>query len=138
MKEWKKAESSFQKVLSIDPDSSEAHLGLSRCFLHWRMNKRAAEEALQSIGLLYFSPFAHFSLGIALHRLGHLPKAVEALKVAVSQSPGYAEAHKRLALIFEKRLNEPEKAAEHRRLADEARKQKKEFRKAKLDRKSVV
>ena len=104
MKEWKKAEISFQKVLDIDPDNSEAHLGLCRCFLPRRMNKHAAEEALQSIGLLYFSPFAHFSLGIALHRLGNIPRAVEALNVAISQSPNYVDAHLRLALIFEKTL----------------------------------
>ena len=87
MKEWKKAEISFQKVLDIDPDNSEAHLGLCRCFLPRRMNKHAAEEALQSIGLLYFSPFAHFSLGMRCSPAFRLPGTRGSSRVAVSTLP---------------------------------------------------
>jgi hypothetical protein len=64
---------------------------------------------------------AHFCLGLALQRLGQLPRAVQALQVAVALNPNFLEAHQRLARLYERRLNDPEKAAEHRRVLAEIR-----------------
>lgn len=121
MKRWADAERSYHKALKIDPENSEAHLGLSQCFLYTKRNRKAAEAALTSLGLKYHNPRGHFVLGIALHRIGKVQEAVEALKVSVSQNPLYVEAYKRLAFILEKRLKDNRSAEKYRQLARDAK-----------------
>ena len=121
MKQWDQAEQSFRQVLDIDPQSAAAQVGLCRSLLPRRRNSDAAEAALRAVGLLFFNPTAHFLLGVALHRMGRLPRAIEALKVCLAQNPNYAEAHDRLAYIYDKRIGNPAEADEHRRQADDAR-----------------
>ena len=53
MERWKAAENSFQKTLSLDPESAAAYLGLCRTYLSQGRNKKAAEAAMDSVGLLY-------------------------------------------------------------------------------------
>ncbi len=133
MKRYGDAQRSFEKALEIDPDNAMGHLGLCRCFLpQRRFNLQAADEALTAVGLLYHNPLAHFHLGVALHRLGKIPRAVEALQVAVSQNPNHVAAHRRLAYIFKRRLDDPQKADEHRRLAREAAQRVKDIKANKL------
>jgi hypothetical protein len=62
-------------------------------------------------------------LGVALHRTGRVEQAVEALEVAVTLNPNFPEAHARLAQIYRRRLNQPEKSEEHRNFVRELRKQ---------------
>jgi len=121
MKRWADATGSFEKALEIDPDDAAAHLGLARSWLGRRRAPKAAESALHAVGLIYHNPQGHYLLGIALHRLGRIEQAVEALQVAIAQNPNYADAHKRLAYVYDRRLDNPEAAHEHRRLAREAR-----------------
>jgi tetratricopeptide (TPR) repeat protein len=107
--------------LSIDPENPHGHLGLARIHLARRENRVAAEAALRSIGLFYQYAMAHYCLGVALYRLGHVLASVDALQVAVSINPNFAEAHLRLASIYRHSLGEPERAAEHGQLAREMR-----------------
>jgi tetratricopeptide (TPR) repeat protein len=115
------AERSFQKATAIDPENPHAHLGLCRVYLLRRQNRRAAEAALRTIGLLYQFPMAHFCLGVALHRMGRVLPAVEALHTAVAINPNFAEAHQRLAKIYRNRLGDHAAADEHDELAREMR-----------------
>ena len=57
---------------------------------------------------------------MALHRIGQLPRALQALKVAVAQNSNFPEAHRRLAYIYRKRLMMLQKADEYLALAREA------------------
>ena len=115
-----KAEKEYRKALGIDGENSDAMLGLCRLQLAARRNKEAAHQALDVIALRYHSPLAHFYLGCALHRLGRLSEAIEALQRAVLQNPNISEAYHRLAYIHKKRLQLPEKAEHYKRLAREA------------------
>lgn len=121
LKRWPDAEEAFRKSLEIDPENAAAHLGLCRSLLPRRLNRAAALAALDSIGLLYHNPMGHYLLGMALHRMGHIPRAVEALSVAVAQNPNFPEAYERLAAIHERRLHDPGRAAEFQTQAEEAR-----------------
>jgi hypothetical protein len=75
---------------------------------------------LDAVARAYYNTEAHFLLGAALHRLGRVPQAVEALRVAVRQNPNYVRAHTRLARIYEKRLRDCVTAEEHREAARKA------------------
>jgi predicted AlkP superfamily phosphohydrolase/phosphomutase/tetratricopeptide (TPR) repeat protein len=121
MKRRAEAERNYQKALKIDPECSEAHLGLSQCYLYTKRARKAAESALASLGLKYHNPKGHFLLGIALHRIGRIEHAVDALKVAVSQNPLYTQAYKRLASIAENRLKDRSLAERYRQLAGESK-----------------
>jgi hypothetical protein len=109
------AERHYKKALELDPEHAQAHFGLAQVWLARRRNFQAAGSALTSVGLLYHNPAAHFCLGVALHRLGTIKPAVEAFRVTVAQSPSFLPAHRRLAIIYENRLKDPKKAAEHRK-----------------------
>ena len=131
-KRWEEAEASFRRAIQIDEDSAPAYTGLCCSLLGRRQNMMGAGAALKSVGLTYHNPRAHFLLGVALHRMGRLPRAVEALNVAVAQNPNYVAAHRRLAHIYAKRLKDPDSAAAHRRLADEARQRIKDIRSGRI------
>jgi tetratricopeptide (TPR) repeat protein len=120
MKRWKDAELAFNKAVDLDPDCAEAYRGLALSYLNRHRNEEAAEAALNAVGRIYFDPMSHFLLGVALHRLNHIPRALEALRVAVLQSPNYPQAHRRLSLIYKDCLFDTEKAAKHHVLAKEA------------------
>ncbi|MCF8128791.1 MAG: alkaline phosphatase family protein [Deltaproteobacteria bacterium] len=119
-KRLKKARQAFNQALLLDPENALVHLGLCRFLLATRQNNDAAEQALKAVALSYHYPLAHFLLGVALHRLSRLPEAVQALKIAVSQNPNFPEAYGRLAYIYRKRLNDPEKALAYEKMAAEA------------------
>jgi tetratricopeptide (TPR) repeat protein len=114
LKQWDEAEKAYRKALELDSDNAHAHFGLAQVHLARRRNYKAAEAALTAIGLLYHNPSAHFLLGVALHRLGQIDHAVEALRVCVTQNANFLVAHRRLASIYETRLKDSVKAAEHR------------------------
>jgi len=114
----REARRAFARAVEIDPDNPYAHLGLARSYLARRRNRRAVLEALTAIGLLYHYPLAHYVLGVALLRMGRYQRAVDALEVAVTLNPNFREAHRRLAALYHHRFGRPDKAVEHRRLAD--------------------
>lgn len=122
LKQTVKAEQSYQKALSLDGENSDALLGLCRLKLADRQNKDAAHLALDVIALRYHTPLAHYYLGCALHRLGKVQDAIKALEQAAQQNPNIPEVYQRLAYIYLRRLQLPEKATHYKLLAKEARK----------------
>ena len=122
---YEEAEASFQAVLELDPTNAEAWVGITRACLKRRQNMLAVGAALNAVGLKYDMPVAHYLLGVALHRIGRLVPAMEALNVALAQSPNFPAALERLAYIHERRFHNAEKAAEFRERAKTAREQSK-------------
>lgn len=108
------AERAFKQALEIDGDSPEAHLGLAMVRLRQRRNEEAAEEALVAVGLQHFLPQGHFYLGIALARLGHRERAILAFETALSMLPGLLAAHRWLAALYSHPGGSRDKAARHR------------------------
>jgi len=107
------AERAFERALEIDGDSAAAHLGLARVHLQKRRNEQAAEQALHAVGLQHFLPLGHFSLGVALARLGHRQRAALAFETSLTMLPGLIAAHRWLATLYRQAGGDPEKAARH-------------------------
>ena len=108
------AERAFKQALDIDGDSPEAHLGLAMVRLRQRRNEDAAEQALLAVGLQHFLPQGHFYLGVALARLGQRPRATLAFETALTMMPGLLAAHRWLSALYSHPSGSPEKAAQHR------------------------
>ncbi len=123
LKRTNDAERAFQRALEIDGDSPEAHLGLAMALLRQRRNEEAAEQALLAVGLQHFLPMGHFYLGVALARLGHRERSALAFETALSMLPGLMAAHRWLATLYTQPGGDPEKAARHRGIFLQMRKQ---------------
>ena len=118
------AERAFQRALEIDGDRAEAHLGLAVVCLRQRRNEEAAEHALLAVGLLHYLPLGHFYLGVALARLGYRDRAALAFETSVSMLPGLIAAHRWLAALYiHPAAGDPEKAARHRSIYLQMRRQ---------------
>lgn len=113
---WLEAEQCFNEVLAIDPVNPQPRLGLARCHLHGRRPRKALEDAMACIGMVFHNPQAHFVCGRALNWLGRKDEAITALQTALSQNPVYPAAHRLLADIYRGR-EQLDKAGEHRALA---------------------
>jgi predicted AlkP superfamily phosphohydrolase/phosphomutase/tetratricopeptide (TPR) repeat protein len=118
------AERAFQRALEIDGDRAEAHLGLAVACLRQRRNEEGAEQALLAVGLQHFLPLGHFYLGVALARLGHRERAALAFETSLTMLPGLMAAHRWLAALYtQPGGGDPEKAARHRSIYLQMRRQ---------------
>ncbi|MCS6917021.1 MAG: alkaline phosphatase family protein [Chitinophagales bacterium] len=109
----------FLMALEIDPNLPAAHHGLSVVYLRQGRYEEAAEEALNAIGLQYHMPQAHYCLGEALMHLQIYDRAAEAFEVCCSMMPGNRKAHLWLIELYEKHLNQTERAQAHRQFIAE-------------------
>ena len=121
LRRWPDALKAFQRAAEIDPLNPHAHYGLAQCHLAQRNTGQAIDEALQTIGLFYHYPMAHYLLGLALIRQQQFLRAAEALDVAISINPNFERAHRVAAALHRRWLGDLDKAAGHRQLAREIR-----------------
>jgi tetratricopeptide (TPR) repeat protein len=91
--------------------------------LRQRRSREAAEQAVVAVGLQHFLPLGHYCLGVALARLRRLDRAVLAFEMALTMAPGMLNAHRWIATIEGMPGGNAEKAAQHRRRAQELAKQ---------------
>lgn len=110
------AETAFAKALAIDPLNFHAHLGKARACLRQRRATEAAEEALETVRLMFQYPLAHFVLGRALMRLLRFRDAARSLEVATDLNPNFVQAHRLLARLYRYWLPNPEALARHREI----------------------
>ncbi|BBO86542.1 hypothetical protein DSCO28_71080 [Desulfosarcina ovata subsp. sediminis] len=121
LKEFEQAEKICMKAMEMNPKNAQAHLTLAKVYYHLGKLQLAERQAVDSVGLLFHYPEAHYWLGmIALNR-GQTPRAVEALRVAVTQSPNYVAAWEALVNIYQDRLKEPEEVERLRANLEQAR-----------------
>lgn len=83
-----------------DPDHWRALTLEARIHLVARRFQQAADSAIDSLALVYFQPNAHCILGMALAGLHEFDRAEHAFRVAIAQSPGLVEAHRRLGTLL--------------------------------------
>lgn len=117
---WDDAERSFRALLELDGDSPDGWAGVARCLLEKGRFRKAADAAMEAIGLNFDLPGAHFVLGVALSRLGRIPRAIQAFESCLTLAPQSAAAHAWLATIHEQATRDPFLAAHHRAAAQAA------------------
>ena len=123
---WDDAIDAYSKALAVNAESPAAKLGLARAYLGQRNYPRVVRAALDSIGLLYFQPRAHFILGMACFRQGELEAAEYAFSTAARQNPTYPAAYRMLSEIYRRR-DDTARAATYRTRAVMARQRLREF-----------
>jgi tetratricopeptide (TPR) repeat protein/arylsulfatase A-like enzyme len=121
LKRYADADASYRRALELDRDNAYAHLGLCRAALGRRRYREALDAATAAVGLKFHFPVAHYCLGLSRARLGDPEGAIQALEQALAQNPNFVEAHNRLAAIYEKQILDDARAKEHRWLAREVR-----------------
>ncbi len=114
LKNWKEARKSFETAVSVDPDDSSAHHGISVCQLRLGNYYEAIDAALNSIALLYHFPFAHYHLGEGLYHIEEYERSAEAFEVCLAMNPSIGKARNLLVEIYNDKLGNPGKAQFHK------------------------
>ena len=109
-----KAQSAYEKAISLDPDNALALQGLSTVFRRRGLNQETADTALRAVSLLHRLPIAHFNLGVAMARGGQPERAILAFETALRFRPKMHNAHRYLATLHRTNGGDPKKAAFHR------------------------
>ena len=99
LRRWQDAEATAQRMLELDPGSSQANLTLARCFLRQDKAEQAADAALEAVGLQFGNPQGHFLLGAALVQLENWPAAAKALRNHLQLNPHNGLAARYLAQV---------------------------------------
>jgi len=106
----------FQKVLDLEPNSAEAHLGLGRAL--WgrgQFDQATIAHFQRAVELRPDCTEAHNYLGVALARRGQIDEAIAQLQRALELKPDYAEAHNNLGAALAGRGELDEAAAHYRK-----------------------
>ena len=106
-----KSETYFNKVLDLNPESSNALSGLAKVYFKKGEFEKCMDYGLSSLGIIYHQPFIHYYIGISLKKLKRYNEAATAFEVALHMFPGMGIARNELISLYEKELNNPEKAA---------------------------
>jgi predicted AlkP superfamily phosphohydrolase/phosphomutase/tetratricopeptide (TPR) repeat protein len=83
--------------------------------------EKAVASAVDSLALVYFQPAVQTVLGAAQRRLGRDAEAEQALRVALSQSPGFVPAHEELGHLLRREVPRIGEAGLHLAQAQVAR-----------------
>jgi predicted AlkP superfamily phosphohydrolase/phosphomutase/tetratricopeptide (TPR) repeat protein len=103
---WNDAIAAFDKALNVDPENAQALMGKGVALLRAQRYEEAAENLLDSVGLVYQKPHAHYFLGEALYHMGNYERGAEAFKVCISIQPGYRRAYAWLIKIYQEHLHD--------------------------------
>ncbi len=112
LRRWEDAIRAFSRELEIDSESAGAWHGLGMAQLRAGKASEAVESLLNSVGLIYHFPFAHYHLGEALYALEDYERSAQAFEVALSMAPGLNKARQWLSRIYGDHLGQGGKAAQ--------------------------
>ena len=114
----------YRRAQELDPENALAWLGIARGLLAQNTPAATAEAedaAQHAVGLLYYYPLGHYTLGIARQRLGKTAAAVKSFDTAAAQNPNFPEVYDSLAEIAAAAPRGRAKAKRHRKAAIDAR-----------------
>jgi len=87
LEHYLRAQHAFEQALSFEIDNARYHHALAKTFLHLANYETAADHAITAIELIKFFPEAHYTLGVALEKLGHDEDAKKAYEMAAKLKP---------------------------------------------------
>lgn len=114
LKDYKKAETSFKKLLEIDPVNHIGHNGLAITYLRTNDFEQSVSESLKAIELVHHYPLAHHHLGEALMYLELYEEAANAFEASLKMAPTLGKSRNFLIDIYENNLNKPDLAKKHK------------------------
>ncbi len=110
----REAEAACKKHLALDHDTALAHQMLGILYYNEKRYEEAADSLLTAVGLDYNLGTAHFYLGLALMDSGAYRESASAFEVCLLVMPRNNLARTHLAYLYQKFLDNPQKAAQHR------------------------
>jgi predicted AlkP superfamily phosphohydrolase/phosphomutase/tetratricopeptide (TPR) repeat protein len=105
-KRWNDAMRIFRNELDYDPNSHSAYMGLGICAHQTGDYEQAIDYLLDSIGLLYFNPTAHYHLAESFFEAGMYHEAAQAYELTLRLAPKMAIARIKLEKVCKEYLND--------------------------------
>ena len=99
---WNKAESAYRKALEVDPDNAVTHDRIAKVSICNKKYAQAIEHALESVGLIHYSPSAHFHLGVALAESNYLRESISAFETCLSIAKNKTQIYSWLMKLYKK------------------------------------
>lgn len=99
----------FKNILKINPDGAHALHGAGVSLIGLKKYEEAVDILIDSVGISYFNPSAHFHLGISFKGMGAYHEAEQAFLVAKQLAPRMSRANLELIDLYENHLPSPEK-----------------------------
>lgn len=96
---WQAAADAFDRALAQDDDDAHAHAGRAHAALKLEDYEAAAEHALRAVGLIYFFPQAHTTLGLAFKGMGEIERAKTCFETVLKQAPNDFDARHELTFL---------------------------------------
>ena len=99
----------FENEIVYDPNNSQAFFGLGIC--HHKLNNydKAIDYLLDSIGLIYFNPSAHYHLAESFFEIGLYHEAAQAYEMALRLAPNMQIARTKLEKVCKEYLHDTER-----------------------------
>jgi tetratricopeptide (TPR) repeat protein len=119
--QWENAECAFELAIERDPDDAEALDGFGLVYQRTGRMHEAVLAHTQSIAFIRNRSETHAHLGEALVSIGRIRWAIEAFAEAARISPWDPTPHARLVDLYERVVENPNKAAFHRKRAADIR-----------------
>jgi predicted AlkP superfamily phosphohydrolase/phosphomutase/tetratricopeptide (TPR) repeat protein len=110
-KEWKEAEKMFSEVILLDPDHSNAHLGVGICKFNKGKFGDALDSFLTSVSLDFYNQVSHFNIGRTMKEMGDYEKAATSFEISLRIDPNFGLARNAIIDLYETVLKDPVKAS---------------------------
>lgn len=108
-KRWSDAIRIFKREIEYDSNSNQALFGLGFCYFKEYDYEKAIDYLIDSIGLVYFNPSAHFYLGESFYASEMYHEAAQAFEITLRLAPKFFLANKRLEEVCKEKLNDEER-----------------------------
>lgn len=107
------AEQAVIKELQINPEEVSAHYTLGLIYYKQTRYEAALNSFMDTVGLLFYNPSAHFYIGETLVALQEYEKAIEAFDTCLKLVPGMNMARQHIIQLYESTLAQPGKAMKY-------------------------
>jgi tetratricopeptide (TPR) repeat protein len=110
LSKWEEAAEAFAQAEKIRPQHARSQFELGFVLLQQRKLEAAVKALLKATETDPALAQAHYHLGDALYRLGEYQHAVNCMEILLDLRPDWNQARNWAAMIYEKHLDQPERA----------------------------